>query len=80
MKITQERLREIIREELLEEVATPNTWLRHAAALIRRSSHHVDEEKAATLKTMAEELIQLAESSAYEEHDKSYKILDPSSF
>ena len=50
------------RQMLQESIAVPRTWLRHAAALIRNAAHHVDEERAARLGAMAEELIHMVES------------------
>jgi len=62
MKITRKQLKRIIKEELNDSVPVPRTWLRHAAAQVRRSSYHVSEEQAQRLSAIAEELIHIAET------------------
>ena len=62
MKLTKQRLKEIIKEELNESVPVPRTWLRHAASLIRQAARHVDENNAGRLSSMADELIEIVET------------------
>ena len=62
MKITKQRLKEIIKEELNESVPVPRTWIRHAAALLSKASFHTTEVNAEQLQAISEELKQMADA------------------
>jgi|2_EtaG_2_1085320.scaffolds.fasta_scaffold08180_5 hypothetical protein len=62
MKITQQRLKEIIKEELLtEEVGVPRTWMRHAAGKLKQASRHVSPDMNERLMTMVAQIMEMVE-------------------
>jgi hypothetical protein len=58
MKITKQRLKEMIKEELqTESVPTPRAWMHLAAAKLKSSAPHVPDKKMGErLNMMAEEI------------------------
>ena len=78
MKITKQRLKEIIKEELqTESVPVPRTWMRHASGMIKQAARHVAPDMGERLNMMSDELLEMVERISREQRGYSEESEEP---